>query len=95
MENIDKKEQAKRGRKFRKKAEEADPHGSGKNHPFGSVHPLTEGQEKIIKQVSDMMFGKRELGIKVSIENNRYFNWKDCVWSCAVGIVIGVIIANL
>jgi hypothetical protein len=93
---IEEKEQVKRGRTFRKKIKEEDPHASGKNHEFGGVHPLTEGQEKIIQQVTASMFGHRHgVDVRISVENNKVFNWQAMVFSVALGIIVGVIISHL
>lgn len=74
-----------------------DPHGSGVNHPFGEVHPFTEGQKKIVLEtITEQlrnMWPKQNINIHIVKEN--YFNWKDIVWSTAVGIALGIIISHL
>lgn len=103
-----------------------NPRGSGKDHPFGAVHPFTAGQKKevdrlleeqrknffsagpltaetigIIQNLVDVkveekartVWAKRD--IEISVFRDEYFNWKDTVWSAAVGIVIGIIISRI
>jgi hypothetical protein len=80
-------------RAYRKKT---DPHESGVNHPFGEVHPFTEGQKKIVRETVQEMSERVRPNVTVSVINKKdYFNWQDIVWSVAVGIMLGIIISHL